>query len=581
LAKADWDAVVTDVESLHADPLGIVRRCANATGATPVIALAGPNTLHAAEASRRAGATEVLRKAHLTPALVAHLLRWATEKKRLERELYQREEWLQSVTARVSDGLFRCTPNGGIVYADTSLVDLLGYESEEALSRAPPETVLADPAEWDRLLHALRDQGQVHEKPLSFRNAADSLVPTLVSCTRILGKEDVMEYLDGVVTRLPERPGPENLLQAYTDALDHSYSPAFILEMRAGKTDKEPTPVIVYANEAFGLASGHEPPSLQNQPLRVLHDTDAEVHDRLRSALAEGVPWNEHVTTVRADGSTIPADWFFAPIRNATGTIVYWLCVQHASAERHELARTTEETQVLSDDSPRLKAAVLRNLSHELRTPLTSINGFAQILKEELSAPHDDLVDHIQSNSRRLQETIDSVLRLSRLDATDSPLDRTSVELRSVVQTVIERLRPKIEEESVSVAFTPPSEPVRACTNRGAVDRIVTNLLENALKFTPAGGTVELSVQPSDTNNETRATIVVEDTGIGIGEDVLPTLFEPFTQESQGLTREYGGTGLGLAVVKRLLDLLSGRIDVATEKGTGSRFTVQLPGDET
>ena len=117
--------------------------------------------------------------------------------------------------------------------------------------------------------------------------------------------------------------------------------------------------------------------------------------------------------------------------------------------------------------------------------------------------------------------------------------------------------------------------PVEGWWNEGALRRIAENLLENAIKFTPEGGTIDLRVR----QDHGTAVLEVEDTGVGIGEEALPHIFDAFKQESEGLTREYEGSGLGLANVKELTELMGGIIEVDSEKGEGTRFTVSLPLD--
>ena len=575
LSAADWDAILTDVERLSNDPIGIVRRCNDAGAEGPVIVLAGPTTLHAAEASLQSGAAEVVRNDRLTPALLAHLLRWATEHTRTQQHLYQREAWLRSVTKQISDGLFRSTPDGEIVYASPSFVDLLGYETEEALSRTRPDALYADPKERDRLLQTVHDQGEASELSITFRCADGTPNRTLVSCTHIQGKEGAVEYLDGVVTTAPVPSPRTQHLQLYRDALDHSYIPAMILDAQSFNRSGAPDPRIAYANEALALMCGCDAEALHEQPLRRVISSPADAQTDLLSTLANGTPWSGRLHTVCANNAPIPASWFFTPLRNEAGALEYWLGVQHAPSDGRVPSSNQEKTQT-TEDATSLKTAVLHNLSHEMRTPLTSINGFSQILKEELAPPHSHIADRIQHDSKRLQETIDSVLRLSRLETTDVSLDRTSVDLRSVVQTVHTRLHPKLEQEAIDFSFDRPSTPITAHASRGAVTRIVTNLLDNAVKFTPEGGRVALRVYQSR-NASSEAVIEIEDTGIGIDEEFLPVLFDSFTQESQGLSREYDGLGLGLAIVHQLVDLLNGTIDVTTEKGTGTCVIVRLP----
>lgn len=226
-----------------------------------------------------------------------------------------------------------------------------------------------------------------------------------------------------------------------------------------------------------------------------------------------------------------------------------------------------------AEEAARLKSAMLANMNHEVRTPLTSINGFSEILKEELSGSHAQIAERVHRSGTRLLETVDSVLQLSRLEAGAHALDQEPVQLDTAAEEAVSLLRPRAEEKSIHVEVVAPTGPVEISSNRGAVDRILTNLLENGIKFTPEGGRVTVCVWA----DEEAAHLEVEDTGVGIMEEALPDIFEAFKQESEGLGREFEGTGLGLSIVRHLTEALGGEIDVETEKGEGTRFTVRLP----
>ena len=239
--------------------------------------------------------------------------------------------------------------------------------------------------------------------------------------------------------------------------------------------------------------------------------------------------------------------------------------------KRHE--RELRRAKEKAEEAARLKTAMLTNMSHEVRTPLTAINGFAEILKEELQSSHQTVVEHILRSGKRLMNTLDSVLRLSKLEAGGYELDRVPVDLSSVAEQAAELYRQEAEENGVSVEVEEPGGQVEAHAQKEALNRIADNLVGNAIKFTPEGGAVTLRVAETDE----MAILEVEDTGVGISEENQSEIFQAFKQESQGLAREFEGAGLGLSIVGRLVDALDGTVRVQSEKGSGSRFTVQLP----
>jgi len=242
------------------------------------------------------------------------------------------------------------------------------------------------------------------------------------------------------------------------------------------------------------------------------------------------------------------------------------------------LDRIEREQKLISakqeaEEASRLKSALLANMSHEIRTPLTATNSFVEVLADEVEGPHADLAERIHRSGERLLQTLTALVHLSKLEAGVDDLDREPVQLGTAVEEAVAILRPKAAEKSLRVGTQAPEAPIEGFWNEWAVGRIVTNLLENAIKFTPDGGEVKIRV--SEASGEAR--LVVEDTGIGMSESFQETAFEAFQQESKGLDREYEGTGLGLSVVSRLVQSLDGAIELESERGEGTQVTVRLP----
>jgi len=218
---------------------------------------------------------------------------------------------------------------------------------------------------------------------------------------------------------------------------------------------------------------------------------------------------------------------------------------------------------------------MMANMSHEIRTPLTSVIGFAEILSNRLDGELGTFAEKAHRSSNRLMRTLESVLELSRLEAGTFDLNWEAVQPAAIASDTVERLRPQARRKDLSLTVDRPDQPVTGQLNEEALRRILENLLENAIKFTPDGGTVSVCVRMDDADD----TIVlsVEDTGVGISDEALPEIFEAFKQESEGMDREYEGSGLGLSIVQEITEALGGSLHVETEKGEGSRFIVRLP----
>ena len=242
-----------------------------------------------------------------------------------------------------------------------------------------------------------------------------------------------------------------------------------------------------------------------------------------------------------------------------------------AEAARQEAERARKE----AEQANRLKSAFLANMSHEIRTPLTSVIGFSEVLEEEVEADYARFARLIRQSSTRLKEVLNSVLRLSKLEVGAVEFEPETLDLSTEVQRTVELLQPQAEEKNLTLRMDVPDE-LPADLDPGATGRILDNLVGNAIKYTPDGGRVDVRLR----SDEAWAELQVRDTGKGIDEDLLPNLFEPFVQ-APGEDGRDEGSGLGLAITKRLVEGMDGEIDVDTETGEGTCFTVRLARDWT
>jgi signal transduction histidine kinase len=216
-------------------------------------------------------------------------------------------------------------------------------------------------------------------------------------------------------------------------------------------------------------------------------------------------------------------------------------------------------------------------MGHELRTPLTAMIGYAETIADEASGRTGRLVpDFAQSiaqGGRRLLSTLDGVLTLAKLEAGEMELAPDPVDPAAVLQQVADEMRPQAQEQAVTLEVEPDDAGIRVSASVEGMQIVLRQLVSNAIKFTEAGGTVRLRVRSA----HEEGVLEVEDTGIGMKPDAVPTLFQPFRQASEGLQREYEGAGVGLAVVQRAVDQMGGSIQVKTALGAGACFAVHLP----
>jgi signal transduction histidine kinase len=249
-------------------------------------------------------------------------------------------------------------------------------------------------------------------------------------------------------------------------------------------------------------------------------------------------------------------------------------CAQ--ALDRARLYESAQQARTEAEAANRLKDDFLSIVSHELRTPLSSILGWIQILQRPDIEPAiaNRALQSIRDNATRQAKLVDDLLDFSRIVAGRLMLDRQRINVRELLRGVVETVLPVATAQGIDLRCPDaPDAPIMGDLRR--LEQIFLNLLGNALKFTPAGGSVELAARTITSGVEIR----VSDTGIGIDPEFLPHVFERFRQAEPTASRTHEGIGLGLSIAKQLVEAHGGTISVTSEgRGSGTSFIVTLPG---
>jgi len=503
---------------------------------------------------------------------VAGALQDITERKQAEKELEQTKRFYEQVLEQVPIDLAVFTPDAEFVYLNPqSMSDperrewVMGRTNEEYMRERG-----LDPAIGRRRDEAIREAARNDT-----RTELEETLETDEGTRHYLRVHGPVTNLEGEVTHvaafgldITERKRHRHRLERYreyTDRLLNASDDLFFV------CDEEGT--LRRWNDRLGAVSGYSEETLA--AMNVFNFIPESHRDRAKAAFEEVFEAGRiqmEFPLLTKEGRVIPYEFAANCVEHPDGhSRLVGIGRDITERKRRERELVTAKEQ--AEEASRLKSAVLANMNHEIRTPLTSVTGFAELLEGRLDGELETFAEKIRLSGERLMRTLDSVLALSRLEAGNYDLKRESVSLTEVANETVRLTRPVAEQENIALRTELPTGPVEGRWNEGALNRILENLLENAIKFTPKEGTVFVQVQTEDTE----AILEVRDTGVGISEDSLPVMFEAFKQESEGKGREYEGSGLGLSIVKRLTEALGGTIKVESEKGEGSCFTVRLP----
>jgi PAS domain S-box-containing protein len=288
----------------------------------------------------------------------------------------------------------------------------------------------------------------------------------------------------------------------------------------------------------------------------------------IRNAREAMIPLKNHQDVfVRRNGTTFPVACSLSPLQRDGHSVGGVLEFRDITDEK--LAQTALE------DANRRKDQFLATLSHELRTPMTAVLGWARLLKLGLSPQESqDAIDAIEKSAEIQAQLIDDVLDVSRIVAGKMTFNPRLVDMGPVLKAAATTVYPAAAAKGIAIQLHVPASLPPILGDEGRLQQIVWNLLANAVKFTPRGGNVTVQMQPE--GSLLRLSIV--DDGKGVAAAYLPHLFEPFSQEDGSMTRTHEGIGLGLSIVRSLVELHGGRVRASSQgRGKGSVFTIEFP----
>jgi PAS domain S-box-containing protein len=477
------------------------------------------------------------------------------------------------------DAVIVTATDGVVLYWTRGAESVFGYTPEEARGRTLADLIVpAELRDNERtLLFDTLANGSANYE--SMRRAKNGSLVYIDSSSKVVrgsgGQSDCILWTKKDVTPLRVMRDAA-MLGARFGTLLASMPDAIIMANAAGR--------IVLANRQADELFGYPEGELRGQLLEVLipqRYRSAHVGQRVAYSLAPSqrpMGMGRELYGLRRGGEEFPVEISLSPLPTEEGTLV--VSAIRDISERKRIEHALQEKNAELADASLAKDRFLSSMSHELRTPLNAIIGFTGTLLMQLPGPvnteQERQLRTIQSSARHLLSLINDILDITKIASGKVELNRECFDCRQLVREVAAMFAPLAQARGLGLRVRQAERGMSVCTDRRAVQQIVINLMNNAIKFTEQGE-VRVEVDIEEGSRGRAVLIDVIDTGIGIAPDKLGLLFKPFTQIDQGNTRQFEGTGLGLHLSERLASLIGARIVVRSEPGQGSVFTLRLP----
>ena len=471
----------------------------------------------------------------------------------------------------VPDALFVLNTEWKITFANTWAEEIFGYSREDLDLRSLADLLIQPTQAMPKIqeITLLPPDGQGRSVECFARHQFGNVLPVEISAIRSQTSQGTMIMVS--MREISARKQAEQTMRKLSHAVRFSSAMTIIADRNG---------CIEYVNRKFIEVTGFAEEDVCGQQMVQFYRTDStnNAYEELWETVTAGQEWQGELQARHKNNQDYWARMLVAPVLEDNGDLSSVVVMQEDITVQKQYERSLHEAMEVAKAANAAKSEFLANMSHEIRTPLNAVIGLAQLcIQTRLNPQQRDYLDKIASSAQSLLGIINDILDFSKIEANKLQLEETNFSLDSVFKNVSTMLSIRALEKNIELLFdVPPSLPEQLVGDPLRLGQILTNLANNAVKFTERGEVVIAVEEVERATDIIRLRFTVRDTGIGIPVEQLSQLFRSFTQVDSSTTRKYGGTGLGLAICKRLVEIMGGEIGVQSTVHEGTSFSFEL-----
>ncbi|MEJ2561474.1 MAG: PAS domain S-box protein [Anaerolineales bacterium] len=515
-------------------------------------------------------AAVTLENAHLFGQIAAQAQQLEAEVAERTRDLSISEARYRALVETSLAGIFQVNPAGTITYVNQAMAELCGYDADDLIGKSvldifPPNLQQPIMTQFDEKRKLQSTTREVFD--IEIPSQQNRHIPVLLAASLIADADGNPQGVSGLVLDISRQKNLEAALQAERDRLD-----VLLTNIGDAVMVTDVTGTIEYVNPGWERLTGFSQEEALGKRPNILKSGrhDEEFYRQLWATILAGKTWRGDVVNCHKDGTFYDAALTITPVCDDAEEVINFVSVSHDISALKELDR--------------LKSQFVSDVSHELRTPLTNIRLYLDLLNTRMDDPDKfgEYLETLQRESERLANLIDDLLSLSRLDADAVPFVPVALDINEILTSLVTDRQNLAAKRGLKLTIDTTKNLPQVTGDARLLTQVFTNLLTNAMNYTPNGGTITLRARKKRESGKNWVIAEVDDTGLGISPGEQKMIFRRFFRGSASKITGAPGTGLGLSICMEILERHDGRITVQSEgvSGEGSCFSVWLPANE-